>query len=162
MTQDETFIKQVMDLARQAAEQNIDPFAALLVKDGQLLASSLNQCVALSDPTAHAEMAVISEYCRENGLISLEGYTIYCSAEPCVMCSGAIHWSRISRVVFCMSQAHLQQFSGGKPKPSCEEIINVGNKKIEIVGPVLPELGIQLFTDFPFKSKKDRHQEHKK
>ncbi len=161
MTNDEKYIKQVIQLARSAAEKNIDPFASLLVKDDQIVASATNQCMAYSDPTAHAELTVISEYCRSHNLISLEGYTLYSSAEPCVMCSGAIHWSRISRVVFCMSQEHLQQFSGGKPKPSCNEIINIGGKKIEIRGPVLPELGIQLFKDFPFKSKKARYEENK-
>ena len=77
------------------------------------------------------------------------------------MCSGAIHWARISRVVFGVSQQSLQSVSKGKTKPSAEEMINIGNKKIEVVGPVLAEEGLALLRQFPFKSKKERFQEFK-
>ncbi|MBU3130161.1 deaminase [Clostridium tagluense] len=47
------------------------------------------------DPTSHAELSLISEYCRLSNNFSLEGYTLYTSTEPCVMCAGAIKWEDI-------------------------------------------------------------------
>lgn len=159
----EFFIRQANQLAWDSAEEGMDPFAALLVKDGEVVASSKDRCITYSDPTAHAELVVISEYCRLAKLISLEGMSLYCNTEPCVMCSGAIHWSRISTVIFSVSQKGLQQFSGGKPKPSCEPMINIGGKETTVIGPVLEKEGLKVFESFPFLSKKERHARlHKK
>ncbi len=158
--QDEIFIRQVNSIALQAAQSGFDPFGAILVKNGEIVASSIDKCIQYADPTAHAELILISEFCRANQVISLEGYTIYCNVEPCVMCSGAIHWAKISRVVFGISQASLQTVSKGKLKPSCESLINVGNKKIEIVGPILAEEGQKVLVAYPFQSKKQKHEEY--
>ena len=76
------------------------------------------------------------------------------------MCSGAIHWAKISRVVFSVSQKKLQHFSGGKEKPTCESLLNTGHKKTEIIGAVLEEEGLQVFKDFPFQSKKERFKKY--
>ena len=156
-TLDEAFIRKVNLLARKNALQDFDPFAALLVKDREVVYQTADKSIVYSDPTAHAELVAISEYCREKGLIELKGYSLYCNVEPCVMCSGAIHWSRISRVVFSITQSMLQSFSGGTPKPSSDHLINIGKTKIEVVGPVLPAEGLQVFKDFPFRSKSKRH-----
>ncbi len=157
------FIRVVNQLAWESAEAGMDPFAAILVQDGEIVASSKDQCILYSDPTAHAELVVISEYCRSSKLISLEGMSLYCNTEPCVMCSGAIHWSRLSTVVFSVSQKGLQGFSKGKHKPSCEPMINIGGKKTVVAGPVLEEEGLKVFESFPFLSKKERHAKlHKK
>lgn len=157
------FIQRVNQLAYQSAKAGNDPFAALLVKNNQVLSSTIDKSISYSDPTAHAELILISEYCRTEKLISLEGYTLYCNVEPCVMCSGAIHWAKIVTLVFSVSQKTLQQFSKGKLKPSCDSLINTGGGKVEIIGPLLEEEGIQVFQDFPFLSKKERHQKlHRK
>ncbi|OJJ21112.1 hypothetical protein BKI52_11120 [marine bacterium AO1-C] len=161
MENDEYFIRKTYEIAQTSAEQGFDPFGAILVKNQQIVATSGDKCIQYADPTAHAELVLISEYCRAHELISLEGYTLYCNVEPCMMCSGAIHWARISRVVFGVSQQSLQSVSKGKTKPSAEEMINIGNKKIEVVGPVLAKEGLALLRQFPFKSKKDRYQEFK-
>jgi len=159
---DEKYIRTVHQIARQSAEKGFDAFGAILVKDDEIRASSIDKCIAYSDPTAHAELVLISEYCRKNKRIVLEGYTLYANVEPCVMCSGAIHWAKISRVVFSVSQEMLQGVSGGKKKPTCEELINTGNKKTKIVGPILAEEGMRVFHDFPFQSKKERHRKYYK
>jgi tRNA(Arg) A34 adenosine deaminase TadA len=65
--------------------------------------------LSYSDPTAHAELVVISEYCRQQRILDLDGYTLYSSAEPCVLCAGAIKWAHISRVVFSVTQAMLHR-----------------------------------------------------
>jgi len=159
-TYDEKYICTVPQIARQSAEKGFDAFGAILVKDDEIRASSIDKCIAYSDPTAHAELVLISEYCRENKRIDLEGYTLYTHVEPCVMCSGAIHWAKISRVIFSISQEMLQGVSGGKKKPTCEQLINTGNKKTEIAGPILAEEGMRVFRDFPFQSKKERHRKY--
>lgn len=160
--QDEHFIRQTYTIALHSAKNGFDPFGALLVKGGKVVATSIDKCIQYSDPTAHAELVLISEYCRKNQLISLEGYTIYCNVEPCIMCSGAIHWSRISKVVFGVRQAILQSVSKGELKPDCEALINVGNKKIEIVGPVLQAEGEKILKAYPFQSKKEKHRAYHK
>jgi tRNA(Arg) A34 adenosine deaminase TadA len=155
---DEKFIREANKIALQSASNGFDPFAALLVKDDKIVSTSMDKCIQYSDPTAHAELILISEFCREHQIISLENHTIYCNVEPCVMCSGAIHWSRISKVVYGVRQASLQSVSKGKLKPCCEDLINVGNKKIEILGPILEKEGLAILKRFPFKSKSAKHK----
>ncbi len=161
MKQDLVFLKKVYQLAWRAAELGFDPFAAMLVKDGKILATSIDKSIEYVDPTAHAELVLISEFCRQKHLISLEGYTLYCNVEPCVMCSGAIHWAKISRVVYGLSQRTLQQFSGGKLKPDCRPLINVGGRKTQVLGPMAEEEGMDVFRSFPFRSKKERLRNRK-
>jgi tRNA(Arg) A34 adenosine deaminase TadA len=156
--EDERFLRMAIDLARQARQGGADPFGAVLVLDGVVMHQACDRSVECSDPTFHAELGLISEYCRVQQIFSLEGYTLYSSVEPCAMCAGAIHWARISRVVYSVSQAMLQRISGGRPKVGCESIINSGRRQIEIVGPLLPEEGMAVFDDYSFVPKVLRHQ----
>jgi len=160
ITTDQAFIRQVNNLALESAQNGFDPFAGILVSDGKIVAQTKDKCIQYSDPTAHAELILISEYCRQNNLISLEGHTLYCNVEPCVMCSGAIHWSRITRLVFGVRQAALQTVSKGKQKPACFDLINTGKQAVEIIGPVLEQEGIHILRQFPFSSKKEKHRKY--
>ena len=155
---DEQFLRLAIALAQQAREQGADPFGAVLVRDGVVVHQRYDRSVALSDPAYHAELSVISEYCRAQQIMALEGYTLYCSTEPCPMCAGAIHWARISRLVFSVSQAMLQQRSGGSPKPDAASIINSERWQIEIVGPLIPEEGLAVFEGYTFVPKAIRHR----
>jgi guanine deaminase len=76
------------------------PFAALVVRDGQLLAEGVNRVTSANDPTAHAEIVAIREACRRLGSFQLEGCDIYATSEPCPMCLGAIYWAHASRVYY--------------------------------------------------------------
>jgi tRNA(Arg) A34 adenosine deaminase TadA len=147
------FLQQAIALARHGREQGGEPFGALLVANGVVRHQAANRCVERLDPTAHAELTVISEHCRAIGSMGLNGYTLYTSAEPCIMCAGAIHWARISRVVFSVSQAMLQALSGGRPKPSAASLINAGRQRVEVVGPLLPDEGLRVFDGYVFAPK---------
>ena len=149
---DEPFLRIAIALARQARQQSNEPFGAVLVVANTIVHQSLGGSHEFSDPTFHAELRVISEYCRANRRITLRGYTLYASTEPCPMCAGAIHWARISRVVFSVSQVMLQRLSGGSPKPGCGSIINTdtGVQQAEILGPLLPEEGLAVFEGYEF------------
>jgi len=147
---DLTFLRQAIALAQTARLQGERPFGAVLAFNGQVVAQASDSCRALRDPTAHAELLLISQYCRTHPLINLDGSTLYSCGEPCVMCSGAIKWARISRVVFSVPQAMIQQVSSGRVKPSCESIVNTGNRQIEVLGPCLLEEGWPVYQDFDF------------
>lgn len=79
------------------------PFAAIVVKDGEVIAEGVNQVTRTNDPTAHAEMVAIREACRRLGHFELTGCELYTSCEPCAMCLGAIYWARPARVYFAAS-----------------------------------------------------------
>jgi len=155
---DEHFLRQALALARQACQRGADPFGALLVLDGRIVYQAEDHSVDYSDPTAHAELCAISEYCRTSQRFELHGYTLYTSTEPCAMCAGAIHWARISRVVFSVALPTLHHLSGGKPKAKNEPLLLSGSHAVELVGPLLESEGIAVFEGHTFHTKAARHQ----
>jgi len=76
------------------------PFAALVVKDGSVVAEGANRVTSANDPTAHAEVVAIREACRKLGDFQLSGCDLYTTCEPCPMCLGAIYWARPARVFY--------------------------------------------------------------
>lgn len=149
-TQDETFLRQAITLANQARQAGERPFGAVLVFNEVVVAQAQDQCRALNDPTAHAELRLISSYCQSSGYFDLTGAAIYTCAEPCVMCSGAIKWAGISRVVFSVSQELLQTVSGGRRKPTCDELVNTGRRHIDVCGLLLVDEGLACYQNFDF------------
>jgi len=97
---DNSFMKQAIDLAVENVRRGGGPFAALIVKDGIVIATGANQVTRTNDPTAHAEVIAIREACRVLGDFQLTGCDLYTSCEPCPMCLGAIFWARPERVFF--------------------------------------------------------------
>lgn len=157
MASDEGFLRLAIRLAWQARERGADPFGAVLVHNGTVVYQDYDRCVESSDPTYHVERAVISDYCQQNKVFALHGYTLYASMEPCPMCAGAIHWARISRLVFSVPQSELQARTGGGPKPSAESIANIGRHQVEVVGPLLLNEGLAALEGHNFVPKHVRH-----
>jgi guanine deaminase len=85
------------------------PFAAVVVKEGEIIAEGANAVTTTNDPTAHAEVVAIREACRKLKSFDLSGCEIYTSCEPCPMCLGAIYWARPARVYFANSAADAAQ-----------------------------------------------------
>jgi len=96
----EKFIYIALKEAEQALLENEIPIGAVLVKDKQIVARNHNRTKQLNNPLAHAEKLVIDEIIK-SGETHLYDYTLFVTLEPCVMCAGAIVWSRIGKVVFC-------------------------------------------------------------
>lgn len=96
----EAFLKRAIELAARNVHQGGGPFAALVVRDGQVIAEGVNRVTSTNDPTAHAEVNAIRAACQALGHFQLEGCEIYSSCEPCPMCLGAIYWARPARVYF--------------------------------------------------------------
>ena len=76
------------------------PFAALVVREGEVIARGTNRVTTKNDPTAHAEVEAIRAACASLSDFQLRGCTLYTTCEPCPMCMGAIYWARPDRVVY--------------------------------------------------------------
>ena len=105
MTEDARgYIRQVIALAKDNVRQGGGPFAALIVRDGVVVATGANQVTLSNDPTAHAEVVAIRAACRVLSTFQLTGCDLYTSCEPCPMCLGAIYWARPARVFFAATR----------------------------------------------------------
>ena len=89
-----------LDLAKEAREHGDVPIGALVVRDGEVLASAGNERELRNDPTAHAEVLALQAASRKLGSWRLEGTTLYVTLEPCPMCAGAIVLARVPRLVY--------------------------------------------------------------
>ena len=94
-----------MQQAMALASENIrsgrgGPFAALVVRAGEILGRGTNLVTATNDPTAHAEILAIREACQKIGHFDLAGCEIYATCEPCPMCFGAIYWARPAKLYY--------------------------------------------------------------
>lgn len=93
-----------MEMAADIAEKNIDrgggPFGAVIVRNGEVVATGANTVTLANDPTAHAEVNAIREACRQLGTFSLKDCVVYSSCEPCPMCLSALYWAGVKRIYF--------------------------------------------------------------
>jgi len=94
------FMHRAIALAHENIREGGGPFAAVVVKDGRVVAEGVNRVTATNDPTAHAEVVAIREACKALSAFQLTGCDLYTSCEPCPMCLGAIYWARPARVFY--------------------------------------------------------------
>ena len=87
-----------IEAARESVRRGDEPFGAVLVRDGAVVATGCNGIYTRGDRTAHAELTLVQEYCRSAGVTDLSAYTLYSSCEPCYMCSGALVWAKLGRL----------------------------------------------------------------
>jgi tRNA(adenine34) deaminase len=97
---DAQYIRNALDLAREAIKRNEVPVGAVVVCDGSILAAATNRTIRDQDPTAHAELLAIREAASKLDTWRLDRCTLFVTLEPCAMCAGAIVLSRMKRVVF--------------------------------------------------------------
>ena len=97
---DETFMRQALAQAENAWAMGEVPVGAVIVKEGQIIATGFNQPISSQDPTAHAEVAALRAAAGVMGNYRLPGCELYVTLEPCAMCVGAILHARLTRVVF--------------------------------------------------------------
>ncbi|WP_010664802.1 nucleoside deaminase [Marinilabilia salmonicolor] len=94
------YMKMAADLARENVLKGGGPFSAVIVKDGEVIATGCNRVTDKHDPTAHAEIEAIRKATKKLSTHDLSGCSIYASCEPCPMCLGAIYWARLDQLFF--------------------------------------------------------------
>ena len=112
--QDEVFMRKAIELSRLAMEHGNEPFGAVLVKNNEMVFTNENQIYTRHDPTFHGEAGLIREFCAQTGITDLQEYTMYSSCEPCFMCSGAMVWIKLGRLVYAASNMELEKILGNE------------------------------------------------
>ena len=145
---DEYFMGKALDELKNCPTCEV-PVAAIVVCGDEIVGVGVNRRETDNDPTAHAEVVAIRDAAKRLGRWNLSGCELYVTLEPCVMCAGAIVYSRISRVVF---GAYDLRFG------ACGTALNIAhneklNHRAEIVGGVRNEECLQPITEF-FKARR--------
>jgi tRNA(Arg) A34 adenosine deaminase TadA len=142
---DVTHLRAAIELARRSRHRGNHPFGALLVgAAGVVVAEAENTVVSEHDVTGHAETNLVRIASRRFGRADLRSATMYSSTEPCAMCSGAIYWCGIGRVVYGLSEAGLLELTGrhqDNPTMSlpCRDVFAHGQGSVTVVGPALED-----------------------
>lgn len=139
-------MQQALTEAKYAFEKDEVPVGAVVVINNKIIARGHNQVELLNDATAHAEILAITSACGYLGAKYLTEASLYVTVEPCLMCCGAMYWSKIGRIVFGASDIkngyrHITQENWPF------------HPKTELVSGILEEECAQLMKDF-FKAKR--------
>lgn len=126
-------MRRALDLAGQAACHGEVPVGALVVLQDRVVGAGCNSPIAHSDPSAHAEILALRQAAAELKNYRLEGVTLYCTLEPCVMCAGALVTARVKTLVF---GARDLRFGGVRSKFRLADS-ELLNHQVEIVEGVL-------------------------
>ena len=97
---DSYFMTQALKEARKAFEEDEIPVGAIVVVQEKIIARGHNMVERLNDPTAHAEIIALTSAFNALGSKYLPEATLYVTLEPCLMCAGAIYWSKLGRIVY--------------------------------------------------------------
>lgn len=100
MSEDEYWMREAMRLASEAQAQGEVPVGAVLVENGQKVASGINQSIGQHDPCGHAEVVCLRQAGGNKNNYRLVDTTLYVTLEPCPMCAGALVHARVKRVVY--------------------------------------------------------------
>lgn len=130
------YIRQCINLGKEAKSNGESPVGAILVKDGEIMASALEAGKAKKDITCHAEVEVIRKLREKLDIVDMSGYTMYTTHEPCILCSYAIRHHRISSVVWSISTGEIGGASSEYPILEANNIAVLG-KAPELVKGIL-------------------------
>lgn len=107
---DRELLRQAVELARDNRARGYHPYGAVLAKDGQVVATGVNEMVQTCDPSTHAEMQAIRAGTRAQGSTSLAGHTMYASGMPCPMCLAALLNAGTERVVYAFDNQDAEPY----------------------------------------------------
>jgi cytidine deaminase len=131
--EDARYMRMAIDLSVENIDNGGGPFGAVIVRDGEVIATGVNRVVPNNDPTAHAEVNAIRNACQKLDTFQLEGCTVYSSCEPCPMCLSALYWAGVKHSSANSKVKLLDYFltltSGLKPVATLK--ISVNGKEYE-------------------------------
>lgn len=146
--QDELFMKRAIELSKQAVEHGNEPFGAVLVKNGKIVFTNENQIYSRHDPTFHGEAGLLREFCAQTEITDLHEYTMYSSCEPCFMCSGAMVWVKLGRLVYGASNNDLEELLGNEGCNCSKMVFDNSFWHPEVTAGVLKEESLVILEEY--------------
>lgn len=128
------FLRQALDLAVQSVRTGGGPFGAVIVQNGEVVATGMNRVTVIQDPSAHAEVQAIRSACQTLGSFSLADCELYASCEPCPMCAATSFWARLPRVWFAATREDAA--AAGFDDAALYELFHAGDHKFTHDGPL--------------------------
>lgn len=142
----EYYMMQALKEARKAFDEGEVPVGAIVLLHDKIIARGYNQVEKLNDPTAHAEIIALTSAFNFLGAKYLPEATLYVTVEPCLMCAGALYWSKIGHIVYgADDEKNGYKKTAGSNWPF--------HPKTELIKGVLKEECAQLMKDF-FRNKR--------
>jgi tRNA(Arg) A34 adenosine deaminase TadA len=145
---DELFMRLAIQMTREGIRAGQAPFGAIIVKEGEVLATTHNTVWRDCDPTAHAEINCIRQAARTQKSIFLYGSTMFTTTEPCPMCLSAIHWAKIERVVFGAVIADAAAAGFYELHVDAKLLADMGRSHLRVEGGLLREECAALFEEW--------------
>lgn len=142
-------MRRAIEASRAAVAAGNMPFGATLVApDGRLLWTAQNNQVTSGDCTGHAELVLVRDARAALGADAVSGGTVYASGEPCAMCSGAMFWAGIRRVVYAASQDDIAAALGGDTLPiRSAQVLAGASPPVQVDGPLLADAAIAVLRE---------------
>ncbi len=146
---DEYFMRIALSEAQKAYQKDEVPIGAVIVLDNQIIAKAHNQTETLQDPTAHAEILAITTANQFLSSKYLNNAKLYVTLEPCLMCSGAIFWSKLSHLIF----GAFDEKNGFTKTQNNLKSGSIIHKKLTVKSRILETECVAILQDF-FKNKR--------
>ena len=151
---DEAFMGKAIKLSALAVRHGNEPFGAILVRGGEIVRTNENQIYSAADPTFHAEAGLLRRFCQETHITDLREYTLYSSCEPCFMCSGAMVWTKLGRLVYAASNKDLAAILHEEGCGCSEMVFSHSSWKPEVTAGVLREESLEILRKYFEKHEK--------
>lgn len=145
---DRKFMKEAIELSRNAVLHGNEPFGAVLVRDGEIVFKNENQIYTRNDPTFHAEAGLLRLFCEETSVTDLSHYTLYSSCEPCFMCCGAMVWTKLGRLVYAASDIDLCGLLGVQGAECAKTVFENSDCNIEVSHGLLRDEALAVLKDY--------------
>ena len=148
------YLRQAFAVAERAAAAGGHPFGAILVDgSGAVLMEQGNAYWPDHDMTGHAERVLATRASTRFRPADLVDATMYTSAEPCAMCTGAAYWAGFGRVVYGLSEHRMKAITGDHPEnPTldlpCRTVFASGQRPVEVIGPLLEDEAAAIHETF--------------
>jgi guanine deaminase len=141
-------MKLAIEKTREGIAAGQSPFGSIIVKGGEVVASTHNTVWQDTDPTAHAEVNCLRSAAKALQTIDLQGCTLYSTCEPCPMCLSAIHWAKVDRVVFGATIDDAANAGFCELHVAAESLAEMGRSPLVVEGGLLREECSALFSEW--------------
>lgn len=154
--EDERFMQMAIDLSVRNVAEDGGPFGAVIVRNGEVIATGVNRVTASCDPTAHAEVSAIRAACAKLKNFKLEGCTVYTSCEPCPMCLSALYWAGVDKIYYGNTKEDAKAIDFDDSFIYDEIAKEYGDRRIPCIN-IMREQALKAFRDWDEKTDKIKY-----